>query len=399
MLKKIFSSYNTFLFSLLVSRVGDALYTFAIPWISYELTQSALIMGTIYAISVLPILLFGPIVGVLVDKWDRKNLMLLADVLRAVLISLIPLFHFMNILQIWHLYVISFALTILSLLFDVTIITVIPNIIKQSTGKKLTTANAAFQLVNQLADIIGPILAGFLIAIIGGFNILWIDVISFCLTFLAILKLPNLGKNSGETNIRSIYKDMKEGLMWLLKDRLNLSFSLQAMVGNLGYSTVYAVLMFYLLSSLQLDENQISLNYALLGTGGVLGSFIVVPLERVLRRGILIPMLLLIGTIGFAYAIVSDFWLAPGISLGLVATCNVAWNTLVMTVRQESVPKLMLGRVLSFSRVFTRLAMPLGALLGVYVADHFHPGGVFIVAGIAKGIEVVIALLSPIRRL
>ncbi|OEH94441.1 MFS transporter [Bacillus solimangrovi] len=399
MMKKIFSPYYTFLYSLLISRIGDALYTFAIPWISFELTQSALIMGSLYAVSVLPIVLFGPIVGVLVDRWDRKNLMLFSDILRAILISLIPIFHYVDILQVWHLYVISFCLTVLSLLFDVTVVTSIPNIINDSKNGKLTKANASFQLVNQLADIMGPILAGILIAMIGGFNILWLDVLSFVLTFFAILKLPKLGENIEKNNIRNILKDMKEGFNWLVKDRLNLSFSLQAMVGNFGYSAMYAVLMYYLLSSLHLDAKQISLNYALLGVGGLLGSFIVVPLEHVLRRGLIIPILLLMGTLGFTFAILSDFWLAPGIAIGIVMTCNVAWNTLVMTIRQESVPKLMLGRVLSFSRVFTRLAMPLGAMVGVFVADHYYAGGVFIVAAIAKGIEVIISLISPIRKL
>ncbi|SCN04484.1 Protein of unknown function [Bacillus wiedmannii] len=67
--------YRVFIFGLLISRIGDSLYTFALPWIAYQLTSSAVIMGSLFAINVLPIVLFGPLVGVMVDRYDRKKLL------------------------------------------------------------------------------------------------------------------------------------------------------------------------------------------------------------------------------------------------------------------------------------------------------------------------------------
>ncbi|MFD1909323.1 MFS transporter [Paenibacillus rhizoplanae] len=66
-------AYIRFLAGMFISRLGDSLFTFAIPWISYELTKSSIVMGSMYAVSVLPIVLFGPVVGSLVDRWDRKK--------------------------------------------------------------------------------------------------------------------------------------------------------------------------------------------------------------------------------------------------------------------------------------------------------------------------------------
>lgn len=137
----------------------------------------------------------------------------------------------------------------------------------------------------------------------------------------------------------------------------------------------------------------------MLGVGGLLGTLIIVPLEKRFHRGILIPILLTLGTLGFCLAIVSDFWLIPGIAFGFVTMCNVAWNTLVISVRQETVPSDILGRVLDFSRVFTRLAMPLGAMVSRLVSDAYGAADVFIVAAPAKALEVVIALVCPIRKL
>jgi MFS family permease len=389
--------YIIFLSGLLVSRFGDALNAFAIPWISYKLTGSAIVMGSLFAI-VLPIVLFGSVVGVFVDRWDRRKLMLIADIARALLVSLIPILHLLNLLSLWHLYAISFILAVFSLLFDVATISFIP----QMAGNELTRANAGYQLVNQLADLAGPTLAGVIVAAIGGFHTLWLDVLSFAATFLAVLRLPSLGDthltDNRENILRDMAKDIVEGFKWLMHDRLNFSLSLQAMVGNFGASAVLAVFMYYLLSTLHLNSEQSGLNYTLIGVGGLIGSMVVIPLDKRFRRGVLIPILLGIGAIGLVFALTSRFWLAPGIALGIATVCNVAWNALVSSVRQETVPSDMLGRVLGFSRVFTRLAMPLGAVAGSFLSS-INPAAVFFLAAAMKGLEVVIALVSPIRKL
>ncbi|WP_423753686.1 MFS transporter [Bacillus cereus] len=391
-------TYVIFVVGLLISRIGDSLYTFALPWIAYELTGSAVIMSSLFATGVLPIVLFGPIVGVLVDRWDRRKLMWIADLGCIVLVTFIPILHILGLLQLWHLYVVSFILAILSMLFDVATITVIPHI----AGQSLTRANSAYQMVNQIASLGGPALAGIIIAIIGGFNALWINVLSFVATLIAVLLFPKMEKNKSIDKagnlLRNIRNEMKEGFKWLINDRLNLALSLQAMVGNFGASVILGAIMYYLLSTLHLSTEQSGFNYTLIGAGGLLGSIIVVPLEQRFRRGILIPVLLGVGAIGLTYAIWSKSWLAPGIAFGIAMTCNIAWNTIVASVRQETVPTNMQGRVLGFSRVLTRLAMPLGALVGGIISD-FNPVAIFILASATKMIEVIIALISPIRKL
>jgi predicted MFS family arabinose efflux permease len=387
--------YLLFLGGLLISRLGDALYTFALPWISYELTRSAVVMGSLYATGVLPVVLFGPVVGVVVDRWDRRRAMWITDVVRALLVGLIPMLQMAGLLKLWHLYAVSFALSVLSLLFDVATVAVIPAM----GGSDLTRANASYQLVQQLAELAGPVLAGLVISAVGGFHALWLDVLSFGATLLALAGMPSLSTRPEGVQPPSILRGMAEGFRWLVRNPLNLSLSLQAMVGNFGYSAAFGVLMFYLRDALRLGAGQISVNYALLGAGGLVGSLLAVPLVRRFRRGLLIPALLSFGASGFLFAAASRYWLAPGIGFGLVAVCNVAWNVLATGVRQETVPSEMLGRVLSFSRVLTRLAMPVGALLGGVAARSWSASAVFWIAFAAKGVEVVIALLSPMRRL
>lgn len=394
-LLKLPLSYIRFLLGMFISRLGDSLFTFAIPWISYTLTQSSIVMGSMYAVSVLPIVLFGPIVGSVVDRWERKKLMIFTDISRALLVALIPLLHFTGLLQLWQLYAISFVLTILSLMFDVSIVAIIPSL----APKQLTRANASYQLSNQIAELAGPLLAGALIISIGGFNTLWLDTVSFLGTLIVLMFMPSFNKPKALTSLAQIFKDIGEGFQWLIRSKINLSFSFQAMIGNFGYSAAFGVLMFYLLNTLHLNAQQSSLNYTLLGFGGIIGSILAVPLEKRFRRGALIPALLGFGTLGFIFASVSHFWLAPGIAFFAVTVCNVAWNTIVTSVRQETIPSDMIGRVLGFSRVLTRLAMPLGAMTGAALSEWTDPRVIFAIAAGAKVLEIIIALISPIRKL
>lgn len=377
-----------------LSRLGDALYSFAVPWISYELTGSALVMGSLYAVSVLPVLLFGPFVGVYVDRWNRKRMMIGIDCARIVLVALLPALYAWGLLGLGVLYVTGFALSLLTMAYEVLIMAVVPDL----AAGQLTKANSGIQSVNQLADMLGPAAAGGLTAVFGARQILWLDVLSFGFVLAILVKLPP-DLRPVQKATASVLEDMKEGFHWLIRHPVNLSLSLQAAVGNFGYSAAYSVLTYYLLTVFQLDANRVGINYSLLAAGGLIGSMGIVMLDKRYARGKLIPSLLIAGFGGFMLAALFPVWFAPGIGFAIVAACNVGWSVLAASLRQETVPPQLLGRVLSFSRVITRTAMPAGAMLGGLLSGTFPPATVFLLAAAAKLVEVAIALLSPIRKL
>ncbi len=139
-------------------------------------------------------------------------------------------------------------------------------------------------MVNQLASLFGPIIAGLFISFIGGFQVLWINVLSFIATLIAVIILPSMKnlnkKNTDKKTLQNVLNDLFDGFKWLKNDRLNIALSLQAMVGNFGASAVLGILMYYLLSTLNLTSTQSGYNYTLIGIGGLLGSLIAVPLEK-----------------------------------------------------------------------------------------------------------------------
>ncbi|MFD1909322.1 MFS transporter [Paenibacillus rhizoplanae] len=132
--------------------------------------------------------------------------MIVTDILRALLVVLIPLLHFAGLLQLWHLYAISFVLTILSLMFDVSIVAIIPQLVPA----QLTRANASYQLTNQIAEMAGPLLAGVIIAGIGGFNTLWLDALSFGGTLIVLMLMADLGHSRSAASIGRIFLAISE---------------------------------------------------------------------------------------------------------------------------------------------------------------------------------------------
>jgi MFS family permease len=388
-------SFAAFLGGLTISKLGDAIYMFALPWIAYELTQSPVVMGTLYATEIVPILLFGALAGVYVDRWDRRRLMMAADAIRAAIVMAVPLLHLTGLLSIWHLYVAAFALALVSLAFDVATTAVIP----QLAQSELTRANAAHQMVMQIASMAGPALAGLLIAALGGWGALYLDAISFGGTLLVLAWLPSFRSEASGRDADTVFRGMAEGFRWLWGNPVIKVLSFQAMIGNFGFGMVSAVLMYYLRSTLGLGSQLSGLNYAMLGVGGLAGSIAIVPLVGRLRRGQLYPLILLFGLAGLLLMAAVRTWWAPGLGFGMVSACNVAWVVLSTSVRQELIPGGLMGRVLSFSRVLSTAAMPLGATLGGLLTRSIDPAVVFLVAAACKAVEAVIARYSAMREL
>jgi hypothetical protein len=109
--------------------------------------------------------------------------------------------------------------------------------------------------------------------------------------------------------------------------------------------------------------------------------------------------MLSVGFMGLLVLALVPTWWAPGLGLGIVAACDTAWVVLSTSVRQELIPAQLMGRVLSFSRLLSTAAMPVGAVLGGVLMTAIDPVWVFLLAAAFKGAEVLIARFSAIHAL
>src|SRR5579884_1058114 len=146
-----------------ISNLGSSITLFALPLLVYKITGSALNLGISTAANMLPYLLFGLILGAWMDRVDRKRMMIFTDIARAAIIATIPLLARLGVLSVWWIYAVGFIHSTLTICFQSGEFAAIPSLVDQDD---LVTANGRIQASYSAASIIGPVLAGVLVAFV-----------------------------------------------------------------------------------------------------------------------------------------------------------------------------------------------------------------------------------------
>ena len=201
-----------------VSRLGDHLYRVALAWWVLEKTGSATAMGTVLVFSQIPMLVFLLIGGVVVDRFPRLRIMFLSDVLSGAVVAFIAIFSWLDLLQIWHIYVASLIFGFVEAFFFPAYQAVIPQI---TPPDMLTSANSLNGLSGRLTGIIGPILGAGLVATGGTPLAFSLDALSFFISTLCVFPILRMGldktqiqENNSETpgKPQPLKDSVKQGL-------------------------------------------------------------------------------------------------------------------------------------------------------------------------------------------
>ncbi|HWI68880.1 MAG TPA: MFS transporter, partial [Nitrospiraceae bacterium] len=140
-----------------ISQIGDSMNKVALLWFVYELTGSAFKMAVIGLLQTIPPLVFGPLIGVYLDRMKKKPVMIWVDLIRTGLVILIPLLYAMEALTLEWLYVLVFAISIVSTVFGPALASAVPLLAPRA---HLTAANALIQSTTNIGLLIGPAVCG-----------------------------------------------------------------------------------------------------------------------------------------------------------------------------------------------------------------------------------------------
>jgi MFS family permease len=174
-----------------LSQAGDSIYMIALMWMMLEITGSKAITGIAAMSAYLPTLLFGLLAGAVADRFNRRTTMVVADLLRGLLVLIIPLLAWRGLLEggqgALALGLTTFAIACVSTLFNPARDALLPDIVP---AQKLTLANGMIQTAWQLAMFVGPLLAGLAIPFMGLIWLFSVDAATFGLSMMFILLLP-----------------------------------------------------------------------------------------------------------------------------------------------------------------------------------------------------------------
>lgn len=351
-----------------VSNLGNSITTFAVPLIIFELTGSALNLGLAVVAQMLPYLLFGLVIGAWVDRVDRKRLMIAADVARALVIATIPLLALADRLEVWWVYAVAFVNATISIAFDSAQFAAIPALVPTDD---LVTANGRIQASFSAATVLGPLLAGALIAVMPVEEIFLLDAGTFAASAvcLTLVRRSFNGAGAAPLGRPSIRADVAEGLHYVWSHPVLRNISIMMALVNFFGSTATAQLVFFATERLGADEQRIGILYAADAAGIVVLSLCAGWFRRRWSFAtVALGALMLHGALNVVFATLTNFWAAT-VVWSVYGGLGILFNINTGSLRQSIVPNALLGRVISVAGVIAWSAIPLGTLLGAFAIE------------------------------
>ena len=384
-----------------VSTIGNQVTVLALPWLVLQLTQSPFQLGIVGALEFVPFLVFGLIVGVYADRWDRRLILLVADLVRFLVLASVPLAALLHVLTLVQLYLVAFIAGTARVWFEVAHYSLIPALVSPA---RVVEANSSLEVTDGVSNLVGPSLGGLLIRIFGAANALLADALSFLLAAAAWI---SLGSRPSEALVEIGWRaQLVAGLRWVVRQRVILENTLSAVVLNIVFSAVTTVFVFYAQRELHLDAARTGLVLGLAGLGPIGFAALAPRLRRRFRVGrLLLAELLITGPL-VALLDVAPFlptlaaMLTASASLGLAFGSGILSRILVRSYVQAIVPPPLLARVNASVRVVAWGSVPLGAVLGGTLTQLIGVRWVIALAsGLAMLLFIVFAMLSETKRI
>jgi len=353
----------------IVSVLASAMSQFGLTIWMFEKTQSATALGLMQVFFITPFLLISPIAGVMVDRHNRKMMMMVSDLGAGLATILILIFQSLGILEFWHLY---FASVIYGLgmafqwpAYSAAITTLVP---KELYGR----ANGMMSLIEAGPGVIAPLLAGALLPVIGLTGILFFDVATFILAIgaLLIVHIPQPSRSKeGEQGKGSIWQEAAYGFKYIFARPSLLGLQLIFFAGNLFAGIGFTLLAPMILS--RTDNN--SLIFGTVQTagaiGGLAGGMIMSAWGGFKRRvhGVLLGWI--ISGIGMAVVGLSGglpFWITGMVIMALISPLINSSN---QAIWQAKVAPDVQGRVFSARRLIAWFTNPISPIIAGTMAD------------------------------
>ncbi len=343
-----------------ISNIGDGVMGAAFPLLVATLTRDPMLVAGATLVGRLPWFLFALVSGALVDRMDRKRVMVVTDLVRAVGLAALALGIWTGDVGLVAVYVTAFALGVAETFFDTSAEAFTPQLV---SGEQLPPANGRLQALEFVGgSFAGPPLGAFLFAVAASLPF-FVDSVSFALAAVYVALIPGTFKSKRE-NQGTLREDIKEGLGWLWRHRILRSIVLMAGVINLIAFGIFAIFVLYALEILEVTDVGYGLLLSVVGIGGLVGAFVSPRIVELVGPGNTLRLVIgLSGFLSIFFVFIRSVWVAGALMVlfGFVIT---GWNVVSVSLRQSLTPDDLRARVAGSARLLAWGTQPLGALLG-----------------------------------
>ena len=386
-----------------ISQFGSQVTGLALPLVAViTLNVSAFEVSALVVIEFAPFLLISLPAGVWVDRLPRRPILIAGDLGRAGLLLTIPVAYALDVLTIWQLYGVGFFVGICTVFFDVAYQSYLPSLVER---QQLVEGNSKLEISRSGAQLGGPAIAGVLVELLRAPYAILVDAISFLASGLFVLGIAKREENVPTREQRreaksSMRTELAEGLRWVLGNRYLRTIAACTATFNFFGSLMGAILIVYLVRSLEMSPSMIGLLFGLANVGYLIGA---VTSNRIASKigvgpaiwaGALCGIALLLVPLApqnangaFPFLVVAESFLGFGV---------VLYNVTQVSMRQAITPERLQGRMNSVMRFIVWGVMPLGTLLGGSVATIFELRTAIWAGAIGVALAWIPLLFGPI---
>jgi MFS family permease len=362
----------------LLSNFGDTLHYIALVVLVFQLTGHGVAVAGLVAAEIVPVLLLGPVAGVVIDRFSRKAVLIGADLFRAALaLSLVwPQ-------GAWHAYLVAAGLSAGGTFFNPTVQAVIPAV---TTEEQRLAANSVAWSTTQLVQIVASALVGGIIAFVGTGPAFALNAASFVVSALLIATLP-IPRHTGQlaqearAGLRRYFGDARAGLAFALRDRFVSRLLLVQALASFAVGATGALLVVLSERFLQLPPAGFAWLILAIGVGALLGPLIPNTLAKDYRnaRWLFVPYLIR----GVGDILLATIRSVPvALCLLFVYGLNTSTGMVVFSSTvQGAVPDALRGRVFTLLDVTWSLMQLLSLALGGLLVDQLGLQAVYWVGG------------------
>ncbi len=379
-----------------ISLIGDGFFHVALAWQVYEISNVPTALSFVGVAATLPLVLFVLLGGVFSDRYDRRLLMVSADILRGVALAAMALLSISGTIELWHLAVLMAFVGIGDAFFNPASTAIMPDVVPEH---ELPQANALTGALRQMmVRLVGPALAGLVVALVGPGAAFGVDALTFFASAVAIFAIrtrPEL-RAEIESGVRQTINDIGDGFRYVRGQPWIWATLLSAMLSLLVFFGPVQVLVPFLVKNrLMLGPESLGAIFAAGGIGSILMAFAIGHFGLPRKRVTVMYVSWTLGVAGMAvYGLMTDLWqglIAAAITAALFELGQVIWTTML----QQRVPRNLLGRVSSLDWMVSIGLVPVSYALTGPAAEVLGPGTTMVVAALLGAVLMFVLLFVP----
>ncbi|MDD4032332.1 MAG: MFS transporter [Bacteroidales bacterium] len=361
-----------------ISLLGTWMQNIALSWLVYRLTGSVFLLGLIGFTTQIPTFVLSPFAGVWIDRYDRLKIMILAQtffMIQASVMALLVLFH---LIAVWHILVLSLVFGIISAFDAPARQSLVIDLIDKP--EDLSNAIALNSAIFNGARLIGPAIAGFIIALVGEGICFLLNALSFIAVITALMKI-HISNKQAVSQQNDFWKSFREGFQYTFQ-----SVPIRTLIFTVAILSLFGFPFIVLLPAYAKEillggSDTLGFLMSSLGAGALIGSMYMASRRSVIGLEKLIALNI---TLFGVSVLLASFSSVLYLSLFILFFCGLsmilslsAMNTVIQTIAEDNKR----GRVMSFYAMALMGAQPIGNLLAGGIASGLGIPHTFLIFG------------------